>query len=183
MTKLPPMGPQMFESALRTQLDNERITLDDNLLQIDGQRVALHKLHCLVIQAGGYTQVSIQNGWPLIAAEMGLKQSSGDDNGPARTGQDVSTQLQSIYRTYLCTLDSRYIAQFLQMLHLARFGTREHAADDSVRSLLCSLLGATDPQAMSAIVEMSDYPAVYLRSHGVPESLIAVVDANRPVLQ
>lgn len=129
---LPALPREAFEDAYRQWCSKRNVHEDDQLLQIEGKRIDLHRLHQEVIAAGTIHKVSIErNGpridvhlsltkvmnnldaWAIIGGRLDFVQFPATKDEPAKSGPGVAQKLQHVYKEYLLLFDQTYLRSVL----------------------------------------------------------------------
>jgi len=110
---LPSLPGPLFDHAYRQFCIKNNLTLDPNMLQLEGRQIDLHSLHTEVTRAGGPSEVTEWDLWPAIGGKLGFVLFPGSDTEPARSSPVVAEHIMNVYWLYLAAFNQAYIQSIM----------------------------------------------------------------------
>ncbi|KAA1467371.1 hypothetical protein DENSPDRAFT_832398 [Dentipellis sp. KUC8613] len=109
MPQIQPLPEAKFHQVWKPFMMQHKLAVDERLFILDGRRINLHALHAAVFPAGGYSNVTKNNQWPIIAAKVGFAHFPGSQTDPARSTPQVAQHIQQLYKHALAPFDVAYV--------------------------------------------------------------------------
>lgn len=199
----PPMEMSNFERSFKTFCTSKKLNIDLQQLQIDNKPVDLYQLHKNVMLESGFAmvidstlvvslqlidlmQVEQKKLWDVIGGRMGFVQVSGTVTEPAKSGPDIAHRLAIIYKEYLFIFERYYItwAIHTRLNVRAQMGPAAQVVQvPPPGSMQRPSSGQGSVTVMQKLAALAHLSISELHRRGVPERIIAFLEANRAGLQ
>ncbi|KAJ3549403.1 hypothetical protein NMY22_g905 [Coprinellus aureogranulatus] len=196
------LSGQVFEEAIKRFHQQRNFVGDYASLVIDGRPVDLWALHKVVLEMGGFSKVEANGMWDIVGGKLGFVNFPGSDGQPPRSGPGTSLQITQYYKDYVQAFDAAYVRSMLENRQKASSGGLElseqqrqqlHMMVKSVTGVDLNNMtraqpagaqnGMINPELQRQLVSYAHRTVQELRNMGVPDPVIAKVEAMRPNLQ
>ncbi|KAG2017935.1 hypothetical protein CC2G_007395 [Coprinopsis cinerea AmutBmut pab1-1] len=198
VANIPPMDRLKFEQTYRNFCQKKNIN-PSMQTQIENKPIDLHLLHASVMHEGGAAKVDQRGSWDVIGGRLGFVQFPGNDTEPSKSGPMVAHQISRIYKEYLQSFDTFYLASALDSRNKAGAGPQfpnpalVAAAitgnNQITKSAIPSALAAGAAQLRLSAAQMTQLMAyanrssAELKSIGLPDHVLQYIENNRILLQ